>query len=95
MATPERWQNHKVRRRDDNDDGSNYEPLVVIGDPAAANVLAALLRADGIAVRMHGESFGPYPVGVGGLAEVEVWVADNRLEDARVVVEAWRADSHS
>ena len=84
-----------MRNRDPHPDGSNYEPLVVVGDPAAANVLAALLRSDGIAVRMHGESFGPYPVGVGGLAQVEVWVADDRLNDARAIVETWRADSAS
>jgi len=50
-------------------------------------MLAALLRSEGIAVRMHGESFGPYPVGVGSLAEVEVWVANDRLNDARVILE--------
>ena len=80
-----------MHERDRLDDHNNYEPLVVVGDPAEANLLAALLRADGIAVRMHGEPFGPYPVGVGGLAQVEVWVADDRLEDARAVVEAWRS----
>ena len=84
-----------MRNRDPHPDGNNYEPLVVVGDPAAANVLAALLRSDGIAVRMHGESFGPYPVGVGGLAQVEVWVADDRLNDARAIVETWRTDSPS
>ncbi|MGB5167629.1 MAG: DUF2007 domain-containing protein, partial [Acidimicrobiia bacterium] len=82
-----------MRRRDRHPDGIHYEPLVVVGDPTAANVLAALLRADGIWVRMHGEPFGPYPVGVGGLAQVEVWVASDRLDDARAVVEVWRADS--
>lgn len=84
-----------MSRRDRHPDSTHYEPLVVVGDPSAANVLAALLRADGIAVRMHGESFGPYPVGVGGLAEVEVWAADDRLDDARAIVEAWRLDSAS
>ena len=84
-----------MEKRDPHHDGNHYEPLVVVGDPAAANVLAALLRSDGIAVRMHGESFGPYPVGVGGLAQVEVWVADDRLNDARAIVETWRADSPS
>lgn len=82
-----------MRKRDRHPGDNHYEPLVVVGDPAAANVLAALLRTDGIAVRMHGESFGPYPVGVGGLAQVEVWVADDRLDDARAIVEAWRSDS--
>jgi hypothetical protein len=82
-----------MRKRDGHPDGDHYEPLAVVGDPAAANVLAALLRADGIAVRMHGESFGPYPVGIGGLAQVEIWVADDRLDDARAIVEAWRSDA--
>ena len=82
-----------MKSRDRHPDSNHYEPLVVVGDPAAANVLAALLRADGIAVRMHGESFGPYPVGVGGLAQGEVWVADDRLDDARAIVEGWRLDS--
>ena len=84
-----------MRKRDRHTDLNHYEPLVVVGDPAAANVLAALLRADGIAVRMHGESFGPYPVGVGGLAQVEVWVANDRLDDAQAIVRDWRNDSPS
>jgi hypothetical protein len=83
-----------MHERDRHDD-HNYEPLVVVGDPAEANLLAALLRSDGIAVRMHGEPFGPYPVGVGGLAQVEVWVADDHMEDARAVLETWRSDSQS
>jgi hypothetical protein len=44
---------------------------------------------------MHGESFGPYPVGVGGLAQVELWVANDRLDDAQAIVQAWRNDSPS
>lgn len=84
-----------MKRKDRPADGSHYEPLIVVGDPAAANVLAALLRANGVAVRMHGELFGPYPVGVGGLAQVEVWVADDRLDDARAIVEDWRRHSPS
>jgi len=84
-----------MRKQDRHPDANLYEPLVVVGDPAAANVLAALLRSDGIAVRMHGESFGPYPVGVGGLAQIEVWVENDRLDDARAIVEAWRTDSSS
>lgn len=82
-------------KRDHHNDTTPYEPLVVIGDPAAANVLAALLRADGIEARLHGESFGPYPVGVGGLAQVEVWVPIDRSADAQAIVEAWRTGSPS
>ena len=75
-----------MSRRDRQPDRTHYEPLTIVGDQAHANLLAALLRSDGIAVRMHGESFGPYPVGIGGLAEVEVWVANDRLADARAIL---------
>ena len=64
----------------------HLEPLVRIGDPNEANLPAARLRAEGIPVHVHGESFGPYPVGVGGLAEVEIWVAANRMTEARALV---------
>lgn len=75
-----------MRREAREPDRTHYEPLAVVGDQAQANLLAALLRSEGIAVRMHGESFGPYPVGVGRLAEVEVWVANDRLDDARAIL---------
>ncbi len=70
-------------------EADRYEQLVVIGDPTEATLLAARLRSEGIAVRTHGEAFGPYPVQVGGLAEVEIWVDVDRLEDARQIVATW------
>lgn len=66
------------------------EPLVRIGDPNEAHLLAAQLRSEGISVHLHGESFGPYPVSVGGLAEVETWVEADRLAEARAVVAEFR-----
>jgi hypothetical protein len=81
-----------MSKSDPETDSGNYEPLAVIGDPAAANLLGALLRSEGIPVRMHGETYGPYPVSVGGLAQVEVWVAADRLADARAILEASRSD---
>ena len=75
-----------MSKEDGQPDSNRYEPLVIVGDQAHANLLAALLRSEGIAVRLHGESFGPYPVGIGGLAEVEVWVTDERLDDARAIL---------
>ncbi|MEA3502555.1 MAG: DUF2007 domain-containing protein [Actinomycetota bacterium] len=79
----------KKRDRDDHH-VDRMEPLVRIGDPNEANILAAQLRAEGIAVHVHGELFGPYPVGVGGLAEVEIWVDANRMAEARAVVAEFR-----
>ena len=77
-----------MSRQDRHPDRHQYEPLVIAGDQVQANMLAALLRSEGIAVRLHGESFGPYPVGIGGLAEVEVWVNEDRIADARAIVES-------
>jgi hypothetical protein len=66
------------------------EPLVRIGDPNEANLLAAQLRSEGIPVHVHGELAGPYPVGVGGLAEVELWVDEDHMAQARAVVAEFR-----
>lgn len=70
-------------------EADRYEQIAIIGDPADANLLAAELRSAGIAVRLHGEAFGPLPVRVGGLAEVEVWVDADRVDDARRIAETW------
>jgi len=66
------------------------EPLVRIGDPNEANLLAAQLRGEGIAVHIRGESSGPYPVTVGGLAEVEIWVDASCMAEARAIVAEFR-----
>ena len=78
-----------MRKHDNDPAAEHYEPLIVIGDPAEANLLAARLRSRGIAVRLHGESFGPYPVGVGGLAETELWVDADRIGEARDIATDW------
>ena len=49
-------------------------------------MLAALLDAEGIDVRVHSESLGPYPVTVGGLAEAELWVLSDRIEEANTIL---------
>ncbi len=80
-----------MKKRDRDDRGADQlEPLVRIGDPTEANLLAAQLRAEGISVHVHGELFGPYPVGVGGLAEVEIWVDASRMAEARAIVADFR-----
>jgi len=66
------------------------EPLARVGDPNQANLLAAQLRSEGIPVHVHGELSGPYPVGVGGLAEVELWVDEGHMAQARAVVAEFR-----
>lgn len=80
-----------MKKRDQDEHHVDHlEPLVRIGDPGEANLLAAQLRAEGIAVHLQGELSGPYPVGVGGLAEVEIWVDPDRMAEARAVVAEFR-----
>jgi hypothetical protein len=63
-----------------------FTKLVTVGDLTTARVLAARLEAEGIDVRLHSESFGPYPVTVGSLAEAELWIMDDRMADARAIL---------
>ncbi|MEA2010198.1 MAG: DUF2007 domain-containing protein [Actinomycetota bacterium] len=80
-----------MRKRERNGEPADrLEPLVRIGDPNEANLLAAQLRSEGIPVHIHGELSGPYPVGVGGLAEVELWVDAAHMAQARAVVAEFR-----
>jgi hypothetical protein len=63
-----------------------FVPLLTIGDPPEAQITAARLRAAGIQVRMHGEHFGPYPIALGELADTEIWVPADRVDDATEVL---------
>jgi len=63
--------------------------LTTVGDVATARILAARLQAEGIEVRVHGDSLGPYPVTVGAMAETQLWVLSDRVEDAsRLLLDA-------
>lgn len=71
------------------DEASRFVPVTRVGDLSRARILAALLEAEGIEVRIHSESLGPYPVTVGALATSELWVPSDRVSDAsRVLLDA-------
>jgi hypothetical protein len=57
-----------------------------VGDPTTAQILAARLESEGIEARVHGEALGPYRLTVGEMAVSEVWVTEDRLDEARTVV---------
>ena len=62
------------------------DPFVLLAtapDPAAADLCAALLRAEGIESRLRGEALGPYRLTIGAMAATQVWVRASRLEEAR------------
>ena len=64
----------------------HYVRLATVADLTTARVLAARLESEGIEVRVHSESFGPYPVTVGKLAEAEIWIVEDRMEEARTIL---------
>jgi len=57
--------------------------LADVGDLVAARVCAAVLGADGIEARLHGESLGPYPMTVGRMAVTQIWVPGHAVERAK------------
>lgn len=67
-------------------DTPGFVRLMTVGDPSEAQIIAAKLRAASIEVRLHGENFGPYPIQVGELADTQIWVPADRIDDATDVV---------
>jgi hypothetical protein len=61
---------------------SRFVRIATVADLATGQVLAARLRSENIDVRLHSQAFGPYPMTVGHLAETELWVASDRVEEA-------------
>ena len=61
---------------------SRFVRIATVSDLATGQVLAARLRSENIEVRLHSQAFGPYPMTVGHLAEAELWVASDRVEEA-------------
>jgi len=68
------------------DASARFVRATTVGDLVAGQVLAARLRSEGIEVRLHSEAFGPYPTTVGRLAETELWVPQDRLEEAAQIL---------
>ena len=65
---------------------ARFVPLTTVGDVATAHLMAARLESEGIEVRVHGFSMGPYPMTVGELAETELWVLNDKVEEASTIL---------
>jgi hypothetical protein len=57
-----------------------------------AHVMAARLRFEGIDVQLRGALDGPYGLTVGDMARVDLWVPEDQLDDARLVMLASEVD---
>lgn len=72
---------------------SRFIRLATVSDLVTARVLAARLESEGIEVRLHGESLGPYRLTVGHWALTELWVPSDRLDEAQRVMLAAEVDA--
>ena len=63
-----------------------FVKIATVGDITAGNVLAARLRSEGIEVRVHSAALGPYPMTVGNMAETELWVMSDRIDEANSIL---------
>ena len=67
--------------------------LTSITGAFAAQVVAARLRSEGIDVLLRGAVSSPYGLTVGDMARVDLYVADDQLDDARLALLAGEIDS--
>lgn len=55
-------------------------------------MIAARLVAEGLQPELRGAVDGPYPFLVGGMAEVGIWVPEDQMDDASLVLLAAEVD---
>jgi len=66
--------------------------LTTVHGSFTAHVLAARLGCEGIDVELRGAVGGPYGLTVGDLARVDLYVPEEHLDDARLVLLASEID---
>ncbi len=60
--------------------------LTTVGGSFAAHVMAARLRTEGLTVKLRGAVDSPYQFTVGDMSRVDVFVPEDELEDAKLVL---------
>lgn len=71
------------------------EPLVALTSvhgAFTAHVIAARLHSEGIDVELRGAVGGPYGLTVGDMARVDLYVPEDQMDDARLVLIASEVD---
>jgi hypothetical protein len=66
--------------------------LTSVSGSFSAHLMAARLQSEGIDVQLRGALDGPYGLTVGDMARVDVFVPDDQLDDARLVMLATEVD---
>ncbi|MEX2255346.1 MAG: DUF2007 domain-containing protein, partial [Acidimicrobiia bacterium] len=67
--------------------------LTWVSGSFSARVLAARLESEGIDVQLRGAIDGPYGLTVGEMARVDLWVPEDQLDDASLVLLAGEVDA--
>ena len=65
---------------------ANLGVLTTVAGTFRARVVAARLESEGIDSQLRGALDGPYGLTIGDMARVDVYVPDDQLEDARLVL---------
>jgi len=60
--------------------------LTTVGGSFAGHVMAARLRAEGLTVKLRGAVDSPYQFTVGDMSRVDVFVPEDELDDAKLVL---------
>jgi putative signal transducing protein len=66
--------------------------LTWVAGSFSAHVMAARLHSEGIDVQLRGALDGPYGLTVGDMARVDLWVPEDQLDDAQLVMLASEVD---
>jgi hypothetical protein len=66
--------------------------LTWVSGSFSAHLLAARLQSEGIDVQLRGAVDAPYGLTVGSMARVDVWVPEDQVEDASLVLLAGEVD---
>src|SRR5580704_12323031 len=67
-------------------------PLTWVSGSFSAHLLAARLHSEGIDVQLRGALDSPYGLTMGDMARVDVFVPEDQLDDARLVMLATEVD---
>jgi hypothetical protein len=67
--------------------------LTTVGGSFAARVLQAHLEDEGLTVELRGNIDSPYAFTVGGMSTVDVYVPEDDLEDAKLVMLVTEVDA--
>jgi hypothetical protein len=72
---------------------SSFVLLAKVSDPNQAMLIRARLDSEGIEAQVRGEALGPYRLNIGAMAVTEIWIAPDRLDEARLILLAADVDA--